>query len=85
VKKMYGNIFRLDALRNVRKGKGKTLKQVSQGTGLSISYLSDLERGRTYPSIKVLLRLCDYYGKKAGDFFDWQSREVTIIADPPKQ
>lgn len=32
----------------------KTLKQLAELTGLSLSYLSDIERGRTEPSIKTL-------------------------------
>lgn len=40
---------------NVRVLRGdKTLKQLAELTGLSISYLSDIERGRTLPSIDTL-------------------------------
>jgi len=40
---------------------GKTLKDVSKDTGISLSFLSDVEQGRTLPSLKTLLTLIDYY------------------------
>jgi len=39
----------------------KTLHDVSKDTGLSLSFLSDVEQGRTLPSLKTLLTLIDYY------------------------
>ena len=39
----------------------KTLAQVATETGISLSFLSDVEQGRTLPSIKTLLTLIDYY------------------------
>lgn len=41
-------------LKALRTSNGWTLKQLSERTGLSVSYLSDLERGRTLPSIDTL-------------------------------
>lgn len=46
----------LRALRN-----NQTLKEVSQATGLSVSYISDLEHDRRKGSIKTLQLLADYY------------------------
>lgn len=42
-----------------------TLLQVATRTGLSVSYLSDLERGRTAPSIKTLETLSCCYDVSA--------------------
>lgn len=39
----------------------KTLQEVSKDTGISLSFLSDIEQGRTLPSLKTLLTLIDYY------------------------
>lgn len=49
--------------------KDKTLQEVSRDTGISVSFLSDIERGRTLPSLKSLITLCDYYGKHIDDVF----------------
>ena len=56
-------------LKCARKRKGQTLKDVSQGAGITISQLSDIEQGRTLPSIKTLLTLIDFYELPLGDVF----------------
>lgn len=48
-------------LRLMRGVRGLTLAQVADGTGLSISYLSDLERGRTNPSIETLEKIATFH------------------------
>ncbi len=50
-----------DRLREVRHSRNRTLLQVAGATQLSVSYLSDLERGRTKPSMATLERLAGYY------------------------
>lgn len=49
-------------LRLMRSVRGLTLAEVADGTGLSVSYMSDLERGRTDPSIKTLEKIAIFYG-----------------------
>lgn len=49
-------------LRLMRSVRGLTLADVATGTGLSVSYLSDLERGRTNPSIETLEKIATFYG-----------------------
>lgn len=49
-------------IKSIRKMRHLTLKQVHEGTGLSISYLSDLERGVTRPSLETLERLAEFHG-----------------------
>lgn len=52
-----------ERLRQIRREKHKTLFEVRDKTGLSVSYLSDLERGRTSnPSVEILERLAKCYG-----------------------
>ncbi len=48
-------------LKSLRKSAGLTLAQLKEATGLSVSYLSDLERGRTNPSVKTLNKLASLY------------------------
>lgn len=45
------------ALRKERTRKGWTLKAVAEKVGLSVSYLSDLERDRSTPTIETLGKL----------------------------
>lgn len=50
-----------ERLKSYRKNAGYTLAQLKDLSGLSVSYLSDLERGRTNPSVKTLNTLASIY------------------------
>lgn len=57
-------------LLTLRKARGETLRDVSSFTGLSVSYLSDLERDRTEPSLKTLKALALFYAVKPSYLID---------------
>lgn len=44
-----------------REAEGLTLMELAEKTGLSASFLSDIERGRTEPSIKTLRKIAGAY------------------------
>jgi transcriptional regulator with XRE-family HTH domain len=46
-----------ERLKEMRRGRALTLKGLATRTGLSVSYLSDLERGRTMPPLPTLQAL----------------------------
>ena len=52
-------------LKELRRGKNVTLREMSEKTGLSSSTISNFERGCRKPSNKSLLILADYYGVSA--------------------
>ena len=52
----------------------RTLKAVGAVLGLSISFLSDMERGRALPGLDTVQRLADHYGVTLMDVF----RDVRI-------
>ena len=54
-------------IRELRKQKNETLKETSRGTQLSVSYLSDIERGRTNPSLHTLETLANHFGVTVTD------------------
>lgn len=54
-------------IRELRSRKGETLKETSRGVDLSVSYLSDIERGRTKPSLQTLEALARYFGMSLTD------------------
>lgn len=62
-----------DRLAELRKERGLTLREVRDlvqertGERLSVSYLSELERTKTVPSVETLLRLCKAYGLTLND------------------
>lgn len=50
-------------LRQYRKAAGMTLQEVASKSGdISVSFLSDIERGWTKPSLSMLCGLCQFYG-----------------------
>lgn len=46
-----------EGIRRLRKEKRITLKKMAEETGISINYLSQIERGKTNPSIGILKRI----------------------------
>ena len=48
-------------LKALRQRSGKKLINLSDETGLSVSYLSDIERGRTNPSLETCAKLAKVY------------------------
>ena len=62
-----------ERLAELRKERGLTLREVRDlvqertGERLSVSYLSELERTDTVPSVETLLRLCKAYGLTLND------------------
>lgn len=54
-------------LRKLRKQKGYTLVEVGQKTGISVSFLSDMERDRTKPSLDTLGKLAECYQVSLND------------------
>lgn len=56
-----------EELRRLRRYRQLTLSVVGMQTGLSVSFLSDVERGRTKPSLDTLQKLADCYGVAMND------------------
>lgn len=50
-----------ERLRELRSERGLRLKDVAETAGISVPYLSDLERGRTNPSLDTLQTLASAY------------------------
>lgn len=48
-----------DRIKDIRKQKGFTLQQLSEKSGLSIGYLSNLERNVNSPTLDYLQRICE--------------------------
>ncbi len=59
-----------DVVRRMRRGAGMTLDQLARATGLSQSFISQFERGRTQASISSLRLISDALGMNMHDVFD---------------
>lgn len=59
-----------ERLRELRKERGLKLKQVTFSAGITVAYLSDLERGRTNPSLDILGVLAKTYRISVRDLLE---------------
>jgi len=61
-------------IRKLRIERRMTLKQVEQSCGLSATHLSEIERGRTSPTIGALVRIARALAKEASYFIEAEER-----------
>lgn len=71
---MIGDIIKLR-----RKSKNLTLQQLSQLTGLSIGYLSNLERNACSPTLECAHNVCLALDMTLGDLFSQISQDKILI------
>lgn len=57
-------------IRQLRLKTKKTQREISESTGLAVSYLSRLENGRITPSVRTLTKLSGALGVPVTSFFD---------------
>lgn len=57
-------------LRECRAQKGMTLKQLDEASGFSATHISEIERGKTSPTIGALLRIAGALGKPPSYFIE---------------
>ena len=55
-------------LRDRRQALGLTLKEVGDQAGLSVGFISQIERGITIPSLTSLINVCRVLKSEVGDF-----------------
>ena len=64
-----------------RTAKGYSVNKLATLSGISQSYLRDVELGNKNPTVEIVSVLCDTLGISLRDFFDDQTEE-TIASDP---
>ncbi|MFC2949329.1 helix-turn-helix domain-containing protein [Virgibacillus sediminis] len=62
-------------IKQLRKQKKQTLKQISEQTDLSISFLSQLENGKSSVTLESLRKISDTLGVNPSHFFDEPEEE----------
>ncbi|WP_407653618.1 helix-turn-helix domain-containing protein [Actinoplanes oblitus] len=63
-------------LRRVRQHQGRTLKEVAAAAGVSLPYLSEVERGTKEASSEVLAAICRALGLPMTDLLDLVRQEM---------
>jgi len=66
-------------IRELRQQRGQTLEQVAAETGLSVSFLSMLERDKVSVSVDNLEKLAEYYQVHMVHFFNTPDQSPVII------
>lgn len=69
-----------DRIRALREEKGLSLVEFGNMTGLSFTYLSELERGTTVPAVGTLKKIAAFLGVPVSLFIE-NERKNSIIAD----
>ena len=67
-----------DKIRKIRKSEGLTMAALSEKVGVSESYISQLERGLTDPSVSLLRRLASALQVSVSAFFDEEGGEPIV-------
>jgi transcriptional regulator with XRE-family HTH domain len=68
-----------ERLRSIRQLRRRTLREIADGAGLSESFLSQVERGRTNVSISSLQRIAAALGVEVSDVFAAESADEPRI------
>jgi DNA-binding transcriptional MerR regulator/mannose-6-phosphate isomerase-like protein (cupin superfamily) len=71
-------------LRRLRTQRGRSLAEVASAAGISVGFLSALERSQMSASVGTLRRLARYYRTNILDFFDATELNTRLVR-PPKR
>jgi uncharacterized cupin superfamily protein/DNA-binding transcriptional MerR regulator len=66
-------------LRKLRKKRGEPLSVAAAAAGISVGFLSNLERGQTSASAGTLHRLAEHYGLQMMELFDRAERSLPLV------
>jgi len=73
-------------IRNVRKERGLTLKELERVSGFSATHISEIERGKTSPTIGALVRISQALGKDTSFFLEEeQLNEIAVVRRDDRQ
>lgn len=71
-----------DKVRQARKARGFTLEQVARRVGVTQGAISQIELGRTNPSVATLKALADSLGITVGDLFNSNRAPRSLVVRP---
>lgn len=66
-------------IRRTREKRGQSLKQIGEATGLTQSFLSQVENNRTSPSVASLRKIAEALGTSIGTFFGGGSPNGRLV------
>jgi transcriptional regulator with XRE-family HTH domain len=66
-------------LKAVRLERGMTMREVSEASGVTRGFISQVENGHVMPSVSTLIGMCNALRCHVGDLFDSTQRVGTVI------
>lgn len=66
-------------LRELRESRGMTIREISHKAGCTSSFISQIEKGKTEPSISMLKRIADALNVNIVDFFMTNLEDEDIV------
>ena len=73
-------------IRAIRKERGLTLKELEKISGFSATHISEIERGKTSPTIGALVRIAQALGKETSFFLEEeQLSDVAVVRRDERQ
>jgi transcriptional regulator with XRE-family HTH domain len=72
-----------EALRTTRLRQDRTLRQVSTAAGVSLGYLSEVERGQKEASSELLASICRALGVRLSDVLREVSETLAVVEPEP--
>ncbi len=72
-------------IKNYRKEKIMTQKELAEKANISRSYLADVENGRYNPSLDVLNSIANSLGVKTSDLLDNENKDIGINFSTPEE
>ena len=73
-----------DRLKELRNEKDITLKQLETKTGISLPYLSEIEREVSYPTVKVLNKIASFYKLTLAELMGGFPKKESFLKSLPK-
>jgi transcriptional regulator with XRE-family HTH domain len=69
-------------VRQARSSRGLTAHQLAELTGVTRSFISQIERGQASPSVTTMYRIAHALGLSLGDLFDIERPSVGAVLEP---
>lgn len=72
-------------IRQVRNEQQKTLREVESASGFSSTHISEIERGRTCPTIGALIQIAEALGKDPSYFIEERELDELAVTSPGRR
>lgn len=66
-------------IRKAREDSGYTRERFAEALGVSVSYMAEVERGRTGVSVKMLIKICNLLGLSADYVLFGENRDADAL------